>query len=139
VADFIAVLTRWTSRAVLLLFGAVVFLVALILALGLALAWAVRALWARLTGRPVTPWVMPLDPRASWRTVYQRSQRRRSSTMGTIGSDVTEVTDVTEKHETPGEWPESQFGRILPGEVDMDITDVQPREPQRPQRPQRPT
>lgn len=128
-ADFIALLIRWTFRAVWLLLGTVVFLVVLALGLVLAVVWALRALWARLTGRPVTPWVMPLDPRASWRMVYQRGQTRRASASAATGAD---VTDVTEMRETPGEWPESQFGRILPGEADMDITDVQPREPQRP-------
>ena len=128
-ADFIALLIRWTFRAVLLLLGAVVFLVVLALGLVLAVVWGLRALWARLTGRPVAPWVMPLDPRAGWRTVYQRGQTRRTPASAATGAD---VTDVTEVRETPGEWPESQFGRILPGEADMDITDVQPREPQRP-------
>ena len=132
-ADLIAGLVRWSLRAVLLLLGVLVFLGVVGLGLLLALVWGLRALWARLTGRPISPWTMPLDPRASWRNMYQRSQNawpnpRKSSTQ-TEG----DVTDVTEKHETPGEWPESQFSRFMLEQAE--VTDVQPRDPNKPRRP----
>ena len=63
---------------VLLVFFGLLFLVAeLVLLPGvsigavLALVWGLRALWARLTGRPVVQWRMPIDPRTGW----QRAQR----------------------------------------------------------------
>lgn len=127
-ADLIAGLIRWALRAILLLVGVVVFLGVMALGLVLALVWTLRALWARLMGRPVAPWVMPLDPRAGWRTVYQRSQARGAAAPVRKEGD---VTDVTEVRETPGEWPESQFPRALTGQTDADVTDVQPREPHR--------
>ena len=41
---------------------------------GMALLWGLRALWARVTGRSVTPWAMPIDPRTGWTTVVRRSE-----------------------------------------------------------------
>ncbi|RZA14228.1 MAG: hypothetical protein EOP93_18965 [Lysobacteraceae bacterium] len=32
-----------------------------------AALWGARAVWARITGKPVTPWVMRMDPRAGFR------------------------------------------------------------------------
>lgn len=53
-------------RAVLLLMG-LVFAASLAVAVLLLMAfWALGAGWARLTGRPVTPWVMRFDPRAGF-------------------------------------------------------------------------
>ena len=64
--DFLAGLTRWLIRAVLVVAGLVIFLSLLAAVLVLALAWGLRAAWARLTGRPVTPWTMRVDPRTGW-------------------------------------------------------------------------
>ena len=43
--------------------GVVLFLSLVAAVMVLALVWALRAGWARLTGKPVTPWVMRMDPR----------------------------------------------------------------------------
>ena len=55
------------------LFRVVLFLVGLVFAASLLCAvallaafWALRAGWARLTGKPVTPWVMRFDPRSGF-------------------------------------------------------------------------
>lgn len=133
VADLIAGLIRWSLRAVLLLLGVLVFLGVLGLGLLLTLVWGLRALWARLTGRPIAPWTMPLDPRAGWRNMYQRSQNAWAAPRQSSPKTDNDVTDVTEKHETYGEWPESQFSRALLEQ--NDVTDVQPRDPRDPQRP----
>ena len=55
--------------------GVLFFLSLLAAAAVLALVWGLRALWARLTGRPVTPWVMRMDPRTGWSTVYRSTAR----------------------------------------------------------------
>ena len=55
--------------------GVLFFLSLLGAAAVLALVWGLRALWARLTGRPVTPWVMRMDPRTGWSTVYRSTAR----------------------------------------------------------------
>jgi hypothetical protein len=74
-SDPIAAVIRLVLRAVLLLM-ALVFIASLLLAATLLLAvWGVRRLWARLTGRPVSPWVFRVDPRAQWNRFYHAADR----------------------------------------------------------------
>ena len=56
-----------------LLLRVALFFISLLFAASLAVAvlllvarWMARAGWARLTGRPVTPWVMRFDPRSGF-------------------------------------------------------------------------
>lgn len=70
-------------------------LVAVLLLAGVAL---VRAAWARLTGKPVTPWVMRVDPRAAWTWGTQRAQGRPAPSPLRPGPrEVADVTDVEAK------------------------------------------
>ena len=62
--DFFADVLRLLLRLVLVAGGFVFFLSLLAAALVLALVWGLRAVWARLTGRPITPWTTRIDPRA---------------------------------------------------------------------------
>lgn len=71
--DFLNSLTRWTVRIVLLMVGVAFFLSLLTVACVLAAFWGLRALWAKLTGQPVTPWVMPMRAASSWASMYQRA------------------------------------------------------------------
>ena len=73
-----------------------------------------RAVWARLTGRPITPWTTRIDPRAGWSTVYRSSTRWRATGAAPGGAD-----------EAPSSVPVHL--RPLPGADE--VTDVQPREP----------
>ncbi|MDP9899979.1 hypothetical protein [Variovorax ginsengisoli] len=50
-------------RVILFLLGLVFAASLLCAVLLLGAVWALRAGWARLTGKPVTPWVMRFDPR----------------------------------------------------------------------------
>src|SRR5574337_822602 len=69
-SEFIDDLLRLGLRIVLLAM-ALVFIASLMVAGALLLAvWAVQRLWARLTGRPVSPWVFRIDPRAQWNRFY---------------------------------------------------------------------
>jgi hypothetical protein len=60
-------------------------------------AWGVRAAWCRLTGRPVMPFVMRVDPRDSFQRVYRRAaQGRRTPRADAVlvrrpASDVSDV------------------------------------------------
>lgn len=109
--DLMAGLTRWLIRAVLLVAGLVLFLSLLVAAMVLALAWGLRAVWARLTGQPVVPWRMRMDPRNGWSTVYRSSARWTAPrTDAATGADASD----------------SRRGGVLPGAGD--VTDVQPRE-----------
>ena len=60
---------------VILLAAALVFAASLaVAALVLLLLWSLRALWARLTGRPVTPFVVRMDPRGGFGRVWRPQQ-----------------------------------------------------------------
>ena len=113
--DFVAGLTRWLIRMVLLAAGLVLFLSLLAAALVLALSWGLRAVWARLTGRPVVPWTMRVDPRSGWSTVYRSSTRWTGPHAGTAAeADAAEPPAVARR------------GGVLPGAGD--VTDVQARD-----------
>ena len=102
-----AVLARllgFVLKAVLLVAGLVVFLSLLTAALLLGCLWLVRAAWARLTGRPVTPWVMHMRPQDSWNRFYRtQSARSEPSSSDSVPSrrDSSDVTDVEIKVPRP--------------------------------------
>lgn len=75
--------------------GVVLFLSLLAAAAVLALVWGVRALWARLTGKPVMPWTMRMDPRTGWSTVY-RSTARWTAPAEPRRGDAAAMHDVTD-------------------------------------------
>ena len=109
--DFLTLAVRWSLRIFLLLAATVFFLSLLAVASLLALVWGARALWARLTGRPVAPWVMGVNPRAAWSSVY------RSRAAWPAASDgAAQAEDDAPRHR----------GGILRGNVE--VVDVQPRE-----------
>jgi hypothetical protein len=93
-------LSRWLTRLLLVL-AALVFFVCLLTVAALLLAvWLVRALWARLTGKKVAPWVFRVDPRAHWSGFGPPPARGQGTSRGSTGVidvvDVTDVTDVTD-------------------------------------------
>lgn len=58
-------------RLVLLMAG-LVFAASLMVAVGVLLVfWGLRALWAKLTGQPISPFVMRIDPRTGFGRVYR--------------------------------------------------------------------
>ena len=109
--DWMAGLTRWLVRALLLAAGLVFFVSLLAVALVLALAWGLRTVWARLTGRPTVPWTLRVDPRSGWSTVYRSGARWTAAR--------THAADAPEP-------PPSRRGGVLPGTGT--VTDVQPRD-----------
>ncbi len=80
-----------------------VFAAALAVAVVILLAlWGARSLWARLTGRPVTPFVMRIDPRGGFGRVYQPRRWDADSpvapdAVGTGRRQIADVTDVEAK------------------------------------------
>lgn len=113
--DWMAGLTRWLVRVVLLAAGLVLFLSLLAAALLLAMVWGLRALWARLTGRPIAPWTLRVDPRSGWNTVYRSSARWTSARAGAAPeAGVAEPRGAVRR------------GGVLPGAGE--VTDVQPRD-----------
>jgi hypothetical protein len=87
-------------RALLLAVGlvfaaslAIVFAVVLVL-------WLLRAAWARLTGRPITPFVMRFHPGQGFNRMYRRgpeaTRTPRADSVPTSGR-IADVTDVEPK------------------------------------------
>lgn len=58
-------------RTLLLLMGLVFVLSLLTVALALLAVWGLRALWARLRGRPVQPLAITILRRAQWQRFYR--------------------------------------------------------------------
>jgi len=94
--EVVAGALRLVLRIVVVAMGLVLFLSLLAAALVLALAWLLRALWARLTGRPVTPWVMRMDPRSGFRAAYRWSEPRDADASARRGGELPGAADVTD-------------------------------------------
>lgn len=77
---FLNLLLRLALLAAGLLFAAALLLAALLL----VAVWGLRYLWARMTGRPVTPFIMRMDPRSGFSRVYRA--RRAAPGAGPGGS-----------------------------------------------------
>lgn len=98
-ADFVTGMVRFLVRVVVLAMGLVFAASLLLVVIALALLWGGRALWAKLTGQPLTPWVMRVNPRAGWSRASQAASRWQSTAkqpqtrVGT-GREVADVTDV---------------------------------------------
>lgn len=59
--------------------------------------WGARAAWARVTGRPVTPFIMRIDPRGGFERMYRKAgQGSRTPRADSIrpGRKIPDVTDV---------------------------------------------
>ena len=94
----LATLSRLLLR-LLLVGAALVLVLSLLVAMAvLALAWTLRAGWARLTGRPVTPWVRRFDLGQQFGDVMRRGQRGagRPAAADVTDVEVREIIDVTE-------------------------------------------
>lgn len=107
-------------RIVMLAIGAVFFLSLLAVACVLAAVWAVRMLWAKITGQPVIPWVMPMRAASSWASMYQRS--------GGFGGGMASTATAAQDNAAPfTPAAGSKRGGIL-STVAAEVSDVQPRE-----------
>lgn len=118
--DFLNTMVRWTVRLVMLALGAVFFLSLLTVACVLAAVWGLRMLWAKLTGQPVTPWVMPMRTASSWASMAQRA--------GGFGGMAAAPAAAAKEDSTPfTPSAGSKRGGIL-ADVATDVSDVQARE-----------
>ena len=91
------VLLRWVFRIVLFVAGLVFAASLLVLLMGFALLWSLRAAWARLTGQRVTPWKMRTNPREGWRKVYRAGQGEAVEPVLRKRDGLKDVTDVEVK------------------------------------------
>lgn len=105
--DLLLKLVGFVVRVGLLLAGFVFFASLLVAGLVVLILWLLRALWARLTGKPVSPWTFQVNRQAAWQRFYQQAQGQQGRTahpdtvVDTEVTDVTVVTDVEPKRITP--------------------------------------
>ena len=86
-------------RLFLLLAGLVVAASLAVAAVIVLALWGVRAVWARLTGRPVMPFVVHVDPRGGFERMVRRPARGGAPPRADAvraGSPI-DVTDVEPK------------------------------------------
>ncbi len=99
----IGTLLGWLLRAALLAMG-LVFIASLLLVAGTLFAlWLLRALWLRLTGRPVTPWAFKFNPRAQWGRFHAATAPAadRSAKAQHTKEAVGDITDVVPREIKP--------------------------------------
>lgn len=97
--DFVRSILALMLRLGLLLAGLVFF--ASVLAVGLLLLslWLLRALWAKITGKPVQPWVFQMMRRPPWQQGGRGSGfggAPQPSTDDVIDAEVRDVSVVTD-------------------------------------------
>jgi hypothetical protein len=83
-----------------LLAAGVIFAASLAVAFVLMLGvWGVRAAWAKLTGRPVVPFIVRIDPRGGFERMYRRASASRTPRADSVhtGRHIGDVTDVEPK------------------------------------------
>jgi hypothetical protein len=83
---------KFVVRLLLLVAGLVFTLSLLVVMLVLLVLWGLRALWYKLTGKPILPFAMRMNPRAGFEQVFRpasstQQQRRK----------LEDVTDVEPK------------------------------------------
>lgn len=101
-ADFVGSILGLMLRLGLLLAG--LLFVASVLGAGLVLlaVWLLRALWAKVTGQPVRPWVFQMNRRPPWQRAERGAPSHASDdVIDAEARDVTVVTDVEPKRIDP--------------------------------------
>ena len=78
--DLVAGLLRLLLRAVMLAAALIVVASLLLAAAVFVLGFGVRLLWARITGRPIVAFGMPIDPFAVWRRMRAQPAAREPAT-----------------------------------------------------------
>nr|WP_240651520.1 MULTISPECIES: hypothetical protein [unclassified Variovorax] len=107
---------NFVIRVILLLLGLVFAASLAVAVMLLAAVWGVRYAWGRLTGKPVTPWVMRFNPRSGFDKFRNAAQpaeptaadvanaRARGESVERpvrIRGSVSDVTDVSPKSVSP--------------------------------------
>ncbi len=97
-------LMTFVLRLVLLAAG-LLFAASLAVAFVLVLCvWTLRAGWAKLTGRPVMPFIIRINPRGGFERMYRHAGRQGSSLRADTvrrGREIGDVTDVEPRPPAP--------------------------------------
>lgn len=83
---------------ILLILAGLIFAASLIIVmLVLLFFWSLRALWFKLTGRPVLPFVMRMNPRTGFEQVFKKAQQNGMNPSQPPRRKLDDVTDVEPK------------------------------------------
>jgi hypothetical protein len=95
------VFMNFLLRIFLLAAGLVFAISAGIAALLMLAIWGVRAVWARLTGQAISPFIVRINPRQGFDAMYRRSEGEsrtpRADSVVQPGRKIPDVTDVEPK------------------------------------------
>lgn len=101
-------LLGFVLRVGLMLAGLVFFASLLAAGLVILILWLLRALWAKLTGQPASPWTFQVNRQAMWQRFNQggfgqpgRAAPKPGNVVDVEATDVTTVTDVEPKRIVP--------------------------------------
>lgn len=96
-------LLTFLIRLVLLALGLVFAAGLLVVMMLVVAAWGLRYAWARLTGRPVAPFVFRMDPRAGFGQVYRGRWQGGAPAAATapLRPERRELGDVTDVEAKP--------------------------------------
>jgi flagellar biosynthesis protein FlhB len=70
------IIFKFFVRALLLIVGLVFAASLIVVMLALLVLWSLRAVWCKLTGQPINPFVMRMNPRAGFDKMYQSTARK---------------------------------------------------------------
>jgi hypothetical protein len=88
---------KFLSRLLFVVAGLIFALSLLVVMIVLLAVWGLRALWGKLTGRPVNPFVMRMNPRAGFDQVFRQADRSSPVPDKPPRRVVEDVTDVEPK------------------------------------------
>jgi hypothetical protein len=92
---------KFLLRLLWLAAGLVFALSLLVMMIVLLAFWGLRALWCKLMGRPVNPFVMRMNPRAGFEHVFKQANRNDEATDRPSRPVIEDVTDVEPKQFKP--------------------------------------
>ena len=95
-AEFVRSILGFVLRLGLLLAGLVFFVSVMAAGLLLLALWLLRALWAKVTGQPVRPWVFQMNRRPPWQQTHPGGTGRAPSSADVIDAEVRDVSVVTD-------------------------------------------
>ena len=84
-------------RLILVIAG-LIFAASLVVVMLILLAvWSIRAIWCKLTGRPLVPFEMRMNPRAGFEQVFKKAQSQAGDSGKPPRRPLDDVTDVEPK------------------------------------------
>ncbi len=83
---------------VLFVAAGLIFALSLMVVMAVLLVlWGMRALWCKMTGQPVNPFVMRMSPRSGFDQVFKQADRSTTPLRRPPRSGMDDVTDVEPK------------------------------------------